>query len=94
MNLENEWCEWVRFGKPLAPDALDAAMRSVSASLAEALKEVIVPLMTRCRAFPQILRLTAEYQKQGAKSLGVRQFMDRAPRDVRMAFDEIRRMKK
>lgn len=76
MDVGEEWREWIRFSRPLAPDTAEMALLAVSASLADASEEVVVPLMTRCRAFPVILRVIAEYRQHGLQSPKVRGFFD------------------
>lgn len=89
MDVEEEWREWIRFSRPLAPDAAEMALLAVSASLADASEEVVVPFMTRCRAFSVILGVIAEYRQHGLQSPKVRRFFDTAPRDVRAAFYDL-----
>ena len=70
-------------------DAAEMALLAVSASLADASEEVVVPFMTRCRAFSVILGVIAEYRQHGLQSPKVRRFFDTAPRDVRAAFYDL-----
>lgn len=89
MDMETVWREWVGCRRPRAPDALEVALRAVSAWLAESSEEVVVPLMTWCRAFPQIVGVVEEYRRHGAAAPKVCRFFDTAPPDVRAAFNEL-----
>lgn len=64
-----------------------AAARKVVDYLENAEPERLVPIMTRCRALPEVIA-AIRLSKQATWNTSL---LNKAPRDVRSAFDEIRR---
>ena len=91
MEREKVWLDWVIAQSPVDYSEQDAALKGVADLLDTATPETLIPLMTRWRPLPQILRLVRAYQRYGVESEEVRQFFLSAPRDVRNAFATLRR---
>ena len=91
MECEKAWLDWVIARSPLKPVYQDAVLRRVADFLDAAPPETLIPLMTRCRPLPEIFRLMRAYRCEGIAGEDVRVFFSSAPRDVRNAFDTIRR---
>lgn len=86
-DVDGVWAAWVRgHARPSKAMARDAA-RDVLAYLSSAEPDKLVPLMTRCRAMPEVM---AAIRRSHLSAWSSRGLLD-APRDVRAAFDEIRR---
>lgn len=80
------WWDWAR-GAPWLPDAMlrDAA-QDVLRHLASADQARMVPLMTRCRALPEVLAAIRGACDPAWQPAGLRG----APMDVRTAFNALR----
>lgn len=84
------WNAWAHDRRWLPPAVREKALREVSSFLAQAPDETLVPLMTRCRAFPAIARVSREFDNNGIAAIGVCWFFSHAPIDYRVAFNLLR----
>ena len=81
------WGLWANGCERLPDRMIRAAAREVLAYLDTAGPERLVPLMTRCRALPEVIAAIRCSDQPAWKP----DPLAGAPRDVRCAFDEIRR---
>lgn len=81
------WGLWANGCERLPEKVIRAAAREVLAYLDTAGPERLVPLMTRCRALPEMIAAIRLSHQPTWKP----DRLTRAPRDVRYAFNEIRR---
>lgn len=91
MKEDKIWRDWVIVHSPIKMSDQDVALRRVADFLDTASPKTMIPLMTRCRPMPKIFLLLRAYRHGGVESEYVKEFFLRAPRDVRIAFDTVRR---
>lgn len=91
MERERIWSEWVVAQSPVKSSEQDAVLRRIADFWDTAPPETVIPLMTRCRPLPQIVRVVRAYQRDGIGAEEVTAFFSNAPQDVRVAFDTLRR---
>lgn len=91
MCQEKIWRDWVFLGSVVEEDVVSDSLEIMSNYLRVASSEVLIPLMTRCREFPEIAHLLWIYRRLGAEASEVEFFFKTSPRAVRVAFDEVRR---
>ena len=91
MSIDEAWKKWVEGERSMEQWQVRSALVGIDRDLAVASPQALVPLMTRCRAFPEIASTLAAFRSEGLGASRVDQFFASAPRDVRQAFDWLRR---
>ncbi|WP_375263414.1 hypothetical protein [Palleronia sp.] len=85
------WRGWVAGRTAIGSRQKELALKIIANYLKNAPPTFIIPWMTRRRAAPEVFRVVHVYRQHGMHSDDVDAFFLTAPREVREAFDEIRR---